>query len=42
MLSLKQPELQRFTLGLRTPHTDEAKLFGLKSVIRVQHEGKPL
>ena len=27
---------------VRDPHTDHALLFGLKSVIRVQSEGKPL
>ena len=34
--------LQRFTLGLRTLRTDEARLFRPKSEIRVQPEGKPL
>ena len=34
--------LQRFTLGLRRPHTDEARLFRPKSEIPVQPEGKPL
>ncbi|MBV8312261.1 MAG: hypothetical protein JO344_17915 [Planctomycetaceae bacterium] len=34
--------LQRFTLGLRTPHTDEARLFRPKSEIRMQPQRKPL
>jgi len=40
--SQRRIHLQRFTLGLRAPHADEAKLLGLKSMIRVQPEDKPL
>ena len=41
-LSQQGGRLQRFTLGLRTRHTNEGRFFVLESVIRVQPDRKPL
>ena len=35
------PGLARFTLGLRTQGTGEARLLRLESELRLQHESKP-
>jgi len=37
----KEGRLARFTLGLRTHGTGEARLFGLESELRLQPESKP-